>query len=86
MPRVSQGTRINKKHKQSSLPGKFTVGFVEQLDGREKLVRALKANRDEIFDDIGGQLIAVFSDAPVDPTYGLPDPERCEAQKQAEER
>lgn len=54
MPRVSQGTRTNGKTKPSTLPEAFVPGFLERMDGRSELCRALKARYDGLADDLGG--------------------------------
>lgn len=55
MPRTSAGTRTNAKHKPENLPVKFQAGFLSTLDGRTELARALRANRQAIVEDIGGE-------------------------------
>lgn len=55
MPRTSKGTRTNRKLKPETLPAKFQAGFLSTLDGRTELARALRANRQAIVDDIGGE-------------------------------
>ena len=54
MPRVSQGTRTNRKTMPQDLPVKFHAGFLAELDGRTELARALRADYDAIVSDVGG--------------------------------
>ncbi len=58
MPRKSKGTRTNAKTKLHSLEGKapsdFKVGFLQALDGRTDLAKALRANYDAVVEDVGG--------------------------------
>lgn len=46
--------RKNAKHKDQKLPDKFQPGFLANLDGREKLAKALESNYAAIVSDIGG--------------------------------
>jgi hypothetical protein len=55
MPRVSAGTRVNRKLKPASLPAKFAPGFLGELDGRTELARALKQRFEAIVSDLGGE-------------------------------
>lgn len=55
MPRVSKGTRVNRKTKPSELEGAFVAGFISRLDGRTELAKALKSRFDSIADDLGGE-------------------------------
>lgn len=43
-----------KRQRKQKLPEKFSVGFLSDLDGRTDLARALRANRDAIVTDLGG--------------------------------
>lgn len=54
MPRKSKGTRVNTNSKPMTLPVKFRPGFMSELDRRTELARTLRANYNEIVDDIGG--------------------------------
>ncbi|MCG3774701.1 MAG: hypothetical protein JW395_1525 [Nitrospira sp.] len=54
MPRVSQGTRTNAKHKAETLPTSFQAGFITALDGRTELARGLKERFESIATDLGG--------------------------------
>lgn len=54
MPRVSKGSRTNRKLKPDGLPGKFQPGFVGELDGRTLLARALRQRFEAIASDLGG--------------------------------
>jgi hypothetical protein len=55
MPRVSKGTRTNRKTKRENLPTKFRPGFVGSLDGRSLIARALRKRFEQIATDLGGQ-------------------------------
>jgi hypothetical protein len=55
MPRVSKGTRANRKLKPSGVPEKFQPGFVGELDGRTLLARALRQRYEAIASDLGGE-------------------------------
>lgn len=41
--------------KKSALPKKHEPGFLERLDRRTELSKVLRANRDAILDDLGGE-------------------------------
>ena len=43
-----------RKAKLKQPPAKFKAGFLSELDGRTDLARALRANYQEIVDDVGG--------------------------------
>jgi hypothetical protein len=55
MPRRSQGIRTNAKHKPAELPAKVAPGFVDSLDGRSLLARALRQRFEAIATDLGGE-------------------------------
>ena len=56
MPRNYQHktARRNRSTKPQTLPAKFRAGFLAELDGRTDLAKALRANYQQIVDDIGG--------------------------------
>src|SRR4029450_6286737 len=55
MPRESKGTRTNRKLKAATLPAKFNPNFVDTLDGRSLLARALRQRFQAIAGDLGGE-------------------------------
>jgi hypothetical protein len=57
MPRKYQPKtdRKNGHRKPTSVPAKFKPGFLSTLDRRTDLAKALRANRDAIVRDVGGQ-------------------------------
>lgn len=55
MPRVSKGTRTNRKLKAETLPQRFQPGFKGELDGRTLLARALQQRFSAIASDLGGE-------------------------------
>src|SRR5690349_3353855 len=54
MPRVSRGTRTNRKLKPAEIPTAFEPGFIARLDGRTGLARALRDRFDSLAADLGG--------------------------------
>ncbi|MEX0784675.1 MAG: hypothetical protein WD557_18725, partial [Dehalococcoidia bacterium] len=58
MPRTykSKTGRQNRSTKPQDLPAKWEPGFLSSLDGRTELARALRANRQAIVEDIGGDV------------------------------
>ena len=55
MPRVSKGTRVNKRHKPNELPDKFRIGFLSELDKRTNVFQILKDRYATVIDDCGGE-------------------------------
>lgn len=54
MPRVSKGTRTNRKLKPDTLPARYEPAFLQRMDGRTELARVLKQRFDCIAEDLGG--------------------------------
>lgn len=55
MPRVSRGTRTNRKTKPQGLPRSYEQGFLNKLDRRTEIARQLKHSYTAIADDLGGE-------------------------------
>ena len=56
MPRTykPKTNRKNVASKPQTLPAKFSLGFLSQLDGRTEVAKALRANYDAIVRDVAG--------------------------------
>jgi hypothetical protein len=46
---------MGKELKRSTLPDRYVPGFLEELDRRSQIYKALRKARDEIVDDLGGE-------------------------------
>lgn len=55
MPRVSKGTRVNRRTKPQTLPTRFEPGFIQKLDQRTETARSLRANYEAVCNDLGGE-------------------------------